>query len=73
MAMPVLPERLTPTERAVYLLREAFAYGHREIAEVLALTEAEGRQLYRRAVRGVGEPRARLEAARERQEEPVVE
>jgi RNA polymerase sigma-70 factor (TIGR02957 family) len=72
MAMLVLLERLTPTERAVYVLREAFAYGHREIAEVLDLTEANCRQLYRRAVRRVGEPRSRFEPAPERQRELVA-
>lgn len=71
MAVLVLLERLTPTERAVYVLREAFAYGHREIAEALDLTEANCRQLYRRAVRRVGEPRSRFEPAPERQEELV--
>ncbi|MET9832464.1 RNA polymerase sigma-70 factor [Streptomyces sp. NPDC006385] len=71
MAMLVLLERLTPTERAVYVLREAFAYGHREIAEVLDLTEANCRQLYRRAVRRVGEPRSRFESTPERREELV--
>nr|WSX52890.1 RNA polymerase sigma factor SigJ [Streptomyces sp. NBC_00974] len=49
MALLVLLERLTPTERAVYVLREAFAYGHREIAGLLDLTEANCRQIYRRA------------------------
>ncbi|MCF2435005.1 hypothetical protein LV779_11760 [Streptomyces thinghirensis] len=53
--MLVLLERPTPTERAVYVLREAFAYGHREIAEALDLTEANCRQLYRRAVARIGE------------------
>ncbi|MGN9756863.1 RNA polymerase sigma-70 factor [Streptomyces sp. SD31] len=72
MAMLVLLERLTPTERAVYVLREAFAYGHREIAEVLDLTEANCRQLYRRAVQRVGEARSRFEPAPERQEELVA-
>ncbi|MGW1954988.1 RNA polymerase sigma-70 factor [Streptomyces sp. NPDC001920] len=72
MAMLVLLERLTPTERAVYVLREAFAYGHREIAEALDLTEANCRQLYRRAVRRVGEPRSRFESTPERQEELVA-
>ncbi|GAB2854008.1 sigma-70 family RNA polymerase sigma factor [Streptomyces deserti] len=72
LAMLVLLERLTPTERAVYVLREAFAYGHREIAEVLDLSEANCRQLYRRAVRRVGEPRSRFEAEPERQEELVT-
>jgi RNA polymerase sigma-70 factor (ECF subfamily) len=72
MAMLVLLERLTPTERAVYVLREAFGYGHREIAGVLDLSEANCRQLYRRAVGRVGEPRSRFEAAPERQEELVT-
>ncbi|WP_405579249.1 sigma factor-like helix-turn-helix DNA-binding protein [Streptomyces sp. NBC_01092] len=71
MAMLVLLERLTPTERAVYVLREAFAYGHREIAEALDLTEANCRQVYRRAVRRVEERRARFESSPERQEELV--
>ncbi|MFE5894633.1 RNA polymerase sigma-70 factor [Streptomyces sp. NPDC056462] len=71
MAMLVLLERLTPTERAVYVLREAFAYGHREIAEALELTEANCRQLYRRAVQRVGEQRSRFESTPERQDELV--
>ncbi|WP_328429033.1 RNA polymerase sigma-70 factor [Streptomyces sp. NBC_00443] len=71
MAMLVLLERLTPTERAVYVLREAFAYGHREIAEALELTEANCRQLYQRAVQRVGEERSRFESTPERQEELV--
>lgn len=33
----------------MYVLREAFAYGYREIAAVLDLTETDCRQLYRRA------------------------
>ncbi|MFI6372962.1 RNA polymerase sigma-70 factor [Streptomyces sp. NPDC050546] len=72
MAMLVLLERLTPTERAVYVLREAFGYGHREIAGVLDLGEANCRQLYRRAVRRVGEPQARFEPPSEQQEELVA-
>lgn len=72
MAMLVLLERLTPTERAVYVLREAFAYGHREIAGVLDLSEANCRQLYRRAVQRVGEARSRFESTAERQEELVA-
>ncbi|MFD9337472.1 RNA polymerase sigma-70 factor [Streptomyces sp. NPDC060028] len=49
MALLVVLEQLTPVERAVYVLREAFAYGHREIADLLDLSEANCRQLYRRA------------------------
>jgi len=65
LALLVLLERLTPTERAVYVLREAFAYGHREIADVLELSEANCRQLYRRAVQRVAAPEARFEPAPE--------
>lgn len=72
MAMLLLLERLTPTERAVYVLREAFGYGHREIAGVLELSEANCRQLYRRAVRRVGEPESRFEPVSERWEELVT-
>ncbi|MEU9173621.1 RNA polymerase sigma-70 factor [Streptomyces sp. NPDC048420] len=72
MAVLVLLERLTPTERAVYVLREAFAYGYREIAGVLELTEANCRQLHRRAARRVGEPGSRFVPAPERQEELVA-
>ncbi|MFI2201377.1 RNA polymerase sigma-70 factor [Streptomyces sp. NPDC020192] len=72
MAMLVLLERLTPSERAVYVLREAFGYGHREIADVLSLSEANCRQLYRRAVARVAGPEGRFEPAPERQEELVT-
>lgn len=72
MAVLVLLERLTPTERAVYVLREAFAYAYREIAGVLDLTEANCRQLHRRAVLRVGEPQSRFVAAPERQQELVA-
>ncbi|TDP89211.1 RNA polymerase sigma-70 factor [Labedaea rhizosphaerae] len=42
-------ERLTPAERAVFVLKEAFGYPHREIAALTGLTEANCRQLHRRA------------------------
>ncbi|MFJ9040788.1 RNA polymerase sigma-70 factor [Streptomyces sp. NPDC102406] len=59
-ALLVLLERLTPTERAVYVLREAFAYGYREIAGVLDLGEANCRQLHRRAAARVATPGTRF-------------
>ncbi|MGQ0838696.1 RNA polymerase sigma-70 factor [Actinokineospora sp.] len=49
LALLVLLERLTPAERAVFVLREAFAYRHAEIAGVLGLTVSNCRQLHRRA------------------------
>ncbi|BBC38049.1 hypothetical protein SGFS_093430 [Streptomyces graminofaciens] len=65
LALLVLLERLTPTERAVYVLREAFAYGYREISGVLDLTETHCRQLHRRAARRVAVSEARFESAPE--------
>jgi RNA polymerase sigma-70 factor, ECF subfamily len=49
LAVRTLLEKLTPTERAVYVLREAFDYPYRRIAELLALSEANARQLVTRA------------------------
>ena len=42
-------EKLTPTERAAYILREAFDYPYRDIANVLRLQEANARQVVTRA------------------------
>ncbi|TDO55384.1 RNA polymerase sigma-70 factor (ECF subfamily) [Kribbella sp. VKM Ac-2571] len=48
-ALLLLLERLTPAERAVYVLHEAFAYGYREVAELIGTSEANARQLASRA------------------------
>ena len=57
-ALLLLLERLTPAERAAYVLREAFAYSHREVAELIGTTEANARQLASRAgKRLAAEPR----------------
>jgi RNA polymerase sigma-70 factor (ECF subfamily) len=45
----LLLETLTPAERAAYVLREAFDYPYRDIANVLRLEEANTRQLVTRA------------------------
>ena len=45
----LLLERLTPTERAACVLRAAFDYPYREIANILPLTEANARQVVTRA------------------------
>jgi len=47
----ILLEKLTPTERAAYILREAFDYAYRDIASVLRLAEANARQVVTRARR----------------------
>jgi RNA polymerase sigma-70 factor (TIGR02957 family) len=61
IALLSLMERLNPNERATFVLREAFAYSHSEIAEILEMSEANARQLYRRARQRVGEPRRRFQ------------
>ncbi|SDD75849.1 sigma-70 family RNA polymerase sigma factor [Glycomyces harbinensis] len=54
LAMLLLLERLGPAERAVYVLREAFSYSHREIAQMLDLTEAASQQHLHRARERIG-------------------
>jgi RNA polymerase sigma-70 factor (TIGR02957 family) len=63
-AVLTLMERLSPNERAVYVLREAFDYPHREIAEILDLTETAAQQIYHRAKQHVAQGRARGEVDR---------
>jgi len=62
MALLLMLERLTPSERAVFLLHEVFDYRHAEIAEALGVTEASCRQLLRRARRHVRLSRPRFRA-----------
>ena len=54
----MLLEKLTPTERAAYILREAFDYAYRDIANVLRLAEANARQVVTRARQHVADGRA---------------
>lgn len=53
LAVLTLMERLSPVERAVYVLREAFSYGHAEVAEILNITESASQQHAHRARRRV--------------------
>jgi RNA polymerase sigma-70 factor (ECF subfamily) len=62
MALLLLLERLTPVQRAVFLLHEVFDYTHIEIAAALTLTEANCRQLLRRAQQHVRLARPRFKA-----------
>jgi RNA polymerase sigma-70 factor (TIGR02957 family) len=48
-AVLVMLERLTPTERAAYVLREAFAYTYDQLSEIVQTSEAAARQLVSRA------------------------
>ncbi|MGX9883395.1 sigma-70 family RNA polymerase sigma factor [Streptomyces sp. NPDC002276] len=56
-AVRLLIERLSPVERAVYVLREAFEYPFREIADLLGLSEGNARQLALRARRHLARQR----------------
>ena len=59
-ALRLLLEQLSPTERAAYVLREAFNYRYRQIADILRLGEANVRQLVTRARKHVADrPRGR--------------
>ncbi|WP_344480894.1 RNA polymerase sigma-70 factor [Nonomuraea monospora] len=60
-AVLTLMERLSPNERAVYVLREAFDCPHREIAEILDISEAASQQIFHRAKRHVADGKARTE------------
>lgn len=67
LAVLLLLEKLSPPERAAYVLREAFDYSHREIAEVLGVTESNTRQIVTRARQHIADSR-RSPAAREQHE-----
>ena len=57
LAVLTLMERLSPVERAVYVLREAFAYSHAEIGEILGTTESGSQQHGHRARRRIAAAR----------------
>jgi RNA polymerase sigma-70 factor (ECF subfamily) len=49
MAFLVLLETLSPTERAVFMLREAFGYGYPDVAAITGKSEQNCRQIFARA------------------------
>src|SRR5882762_4487860 len=57
LAVVVLLEKLSPTERAAYVLREAFDYSYRQIADILQMEEANTRQLVSRARKHIADGR----------------
>jgi RNA polymerase sigma-70 factor (ECF subfamily) len=67
LAMRTLSERLSATERAAYVLREAFDYPYRQIARVLGTSEANARQLVARARVRLGSERRRQVSTAEQQ------
>jgi RNA polymerase sigma factor (sigma-70 family) len=72
MALLVVLETLTPLERAVFVLREAFAFEHTEIARILDRSPAAVRQLAHRAREHVEARRPRFCVAAEQRENVTV-
>jgi RNA polymerase sigma-70 factor, ECF subfamily len=67
LATLMLLERLSPTERAAYVLREAFDYPYAQIGDVLQIQEGNARQLVTRARRHIAaERRAPVDSAQQK-------
>ena len=69
MAALLLLERLSPLERAVFVLREVFGFGFPEVASAVGRSEAACRQLAVRARRHMDTGRPRFEADRRERDE----
>jgi RNA polymerase sigma-70 factor (ECF subfamily) len=69
VAFLVLLERLSPEQRAAFLLREVFDYPYAEVARIVGTSEVNARQLVARARRHVAARRPRFEASPQRREE----
>jgi RNA polymerase sigma-70 factor (ECF subfamily) len=68
LAFLALLQRLSPVERAVYVLHELFDYGHDEIAEIVGKSSANCRQILVRARRHVERGRPRFDPSRRERE-----
>lgn len=69
MAFLLVLERLSPVERAVFLLHDVFGYEFAEIAQIVEKSEANCRQVAVRARKHVAAHRPRFETSRERREQ----
>jgi RNA polymerase sigma-70 factor (ECF subfamily) len=69
VAVMVLLESLTPVQRAVFLLREVFGYGYGEISRIVGRSEANCRQIARRAKASVAARRPRFKPSSEEHED----
>ncbi len=71
MALLVLLEKLTPVQRAVFLLREVFDYDYASVAEIINKPEAHCRKIAQRARDQVQDGRPRFERNRAEQNKLV--
>lgn len=69
MAFLVLLERLSPVERAVFLLHDVFSYGYAEVASIVSKSEGNCRQLALRARRHIADGKPRFETSRGKRDE----
>ncbi|HET6298807.1 MAG TPA: RNA polymerase sigma-70 factor [Kribbella sp.] len=68
-AFLVVLERLSPDQRAVFLLHDVFAYDYDEVASILAKSQSACRQIAVRARRQVQEDRPRFDPSRQERDE----
>jgi RNA polymerase sigma-70 factor (ECF subfamily) len=73
MAFLIVLESLSPTERAVFLLRQIFDYDYADIAAIVNKSEANCRQLLRRARQRVEAGKPRFDVPLEQQETLVTQ
>lgn len=69
MAFFALLERLSPVERAVYLLREVFGYDYADIAGIVDRSATNCRQIFARARKHIAEDKPRFEVSPEKRRE----
>lgn len=72
MAFLVVLERLSPVERAVFLLREVFDYDYDEIAQMVGKNPANCRQILKRSRQHITDQRPRFQVDRQQQEQITV-
>ncbi len=73
VAFLVLMERLTPVERAVFLLRQVFEFEYADIAEIVGKDEVACRQLFSRAKKHIAAHRPRFKPTPEQQRLAIEE
>lgn len=69
MAFLVMLEKLSPIERAVFLLREVFEYDYNEISLIVNKNSVNCRQIFRRAKQHIGSERSRFSTSLQQQEQ----
>lgn len=73
LAVLYLLEKLTPQERAVFVLKESFSHSHTEIAEILEISTANSQQLFSRAKRHLADAKRSAEVDRDAAERIIKE